>query len=205
MSGDREAIARLPMPDLEKIIVATLTGMTTDQFNAEVAKWLSSAKDPRWKKPYTELTYLPMIELLSFLREHGYKTYIVTGFGQDFVRVYSQKVYGITPDQVVGSALATEYGYAKDGTPQLIKVPKLMLNDKHAGKPEGIHLMIGQRPHGRVRQFDRRSTDARVRGGRRRCPIVDAGAARRRKARVCVWPRNRTSGFEDRHVDASAL
>jgi len=147
MSGDREAIARLPMPDLEKIIVATLTGMTTDQFNAEVAKWLSSAKDPRWKKPYTELTYLPMIELLSFLREHGYKTYIVTGFGQDFVRVYSQKVYGITPDQVVGSALATEYGYAKDGTPQLIKVPKLMLNDNNAGKPEGIHLMIGQRPH----------------------------------------------------------
>ncbi len=147
MSGDREAIARLPMPDLEKIIVATLTGMTTDQFNAQVAKWLDSAKDPRWKKPYTELTYLPMIELLSFLREHGYKTYIVTGFGQDFVRVYSQKVYGIPPGQVVGSALATEYGYAKDGTPQLIKAPKLMLNDNDAGKPEGIHLMIGQRPH----------------------------------------------------------
>ena len=88
-----------------------------------------------------------MLELLSFLREHGYKTYIVTGFGQDFVRVYSQKVYGIPPEQVVGSALATEYGYAKDGTPQLIKMPKLMLNDNNAGKPEGIHLMIGQRPH----------------------------------------------------------
>jgi phosphoglycolate phosphatase-like HAD superfamily hydrolase len=147
MSGDREAIAKLPTPDLEKIIVATLTGMTTTDFAAQVSKWLSTAKDPRWKKPYTELTYLPMIELLSFLREHGYKTYIVTGFGQDFVRVYSQKVYGIPPDQVVGSALATEYGYAKDGTPQLIKVPKLMLNDNNAGKPEGIHLMIGQRPH----------------------------------------------------------
>ncbi len=87
-----------------------------------------------------------MTELLSFLREHGYKTYIVTGFGQDFVRVYSQKVYGIPPEQVVGSALATEYGYAKDGTPQLIKVPKLMLNDNNAGKPEGIHLMIGRKP-----------------------------------------------------------
>ena len=118
LSGDREAIAKLPMADLEKILLATLTGMTTDEFNTEVTKWLATAKDPRWKKPYTELTYLPMIELLSFLREHGYKTYIVTGFGQDFVRVYSQKVYGIPPEQVVGSALATEYGYAKDGTPQ---------------------------------------------------------------------------------------
>jgi hypothetical protein len=140
---------RLPLPtaDLEKIIMATLTGVTTDEFSAEVTKWLSTAKDPRWKKPYTELTYLPMTELLSFLREHGYKTFIVTGFGQDFVRVYAQKVYGIPPDQVVGSALATEYGYAKDGAPQLVKVPKLMLNDNNAGKPEGIHLMIGQRPH----------------------------------------------------------
>ena len=147
LSGDREAIAKLPMADLEKIVVATMTGMTTDQFNAEVTKWMGSAKDPRWKRPYTELTYLPMTELLSFLREHGYKTYIVTGGGQDFVRTYSQKVYGIPPDQIVGSALATEYGYAKDGTPQLLKVPKLMLNDNDAGKPEGIHLMIGQRPH----------------------------------------------------------
>ena len=146
MSGDREAIAKLPTADLEKIIVATLTGMTTDDFNAEVAKWLSAAKDPRWKKPYTELAYKPMVEVLQYLREHGYKTYIVTGFGQDFVRVYSEKVYDIPPEQVVGSALATEYGYAKDGTPQLVKVPKLMLNDNDAGKPQGIHLMIGRKP-----------------------------------------------------------
>ena len=147
ISGDREAIAKLPTPDLEKIIVATLTGMTTDEFNAEVTKWLSAAKDPRWKKPYTELTYQPMLEVLKYLRENGYKTYIVTGFGQDFVRVYSEKVYGIPPEQVVGSALATEYGYAKDGTPQLVKAPKLLLNDDNAGKPEGIHMMIGRRPH----------------------------------------------------------
>ena len=147
LSGDREAIAKLTTPDLEKIIVSTLTGMTTDQFAAEVAKWLSTAKDPRWKRPYTELVYQPMLELLKYLRAHGYKTYIVTGFGQDFVRVYAQKVYGIPPEQVVGSALATTYGYAKDGTPQLVKSPKLMLNDNDAGKPEGIHLMIGRRPH----------------------------------------------------------
>jgi len=147
LSGDREAIAKLTTPDLEKIIVSTLTGMTTDQFAAEVAKWLSTARDPRWKRPYTELVYQPMLEMLKYLRAHGYKTYIVTGFGQDFVRVYAQKVYGIPPEQVVGSALATTYGYAKDGTPQLVKSPKLMLNDNDAGKPEGIHLMIGRRPH----------------------------------------------------------
>jgi phosphoglycolate phosphatase-like HAD superfamily hydrolase len=147
LSGDRDAIAKLSLPDLEKIAVATLTGMTTDQFAAEVAKWLASAKDPRWHRPYTELVYQPMLDLLKYLSEHGYKTFIVTGGGQDFVRVYSQKVYGIPPDQVVGSAVTTTYGYAKDGTPQLIKTEKLMLNDNNAGKPEGIHMMIGQRPH----------------------------------------------------------
>ena len=89
LSGNREAIAKLTMPDLEKILVATLTGMTMDEFNAEVKKWLATAKDPRWKRPYTELTYQPMQEVLSYLRANGYKTYIVTGGGQDFVRVYS--------------------------------------------------------------------------------------------------------------------
>ena len=147
LSGNREAIAKLTMPDLEKIIVATLTGMTTEEFNAEVKKWLAAAKDPRWKRPYTELTYQPMQEVMSYLRANGYKTFIVTGFGQDFVRVYSQQVYDIPPEQVVGSALATKYGYAKDGKPILIKEPKLMLNDNNAGKPEGIHLMIGRRPY----------------------------------------------------------
>jgi hypothetical protein len=88
-----------------------------------------------------------MLEVMNYLRGSGYKTFIVTGFGQDFVQVYSQQVYGIPPDQVVGSALATRYGYTKDGEPILIKEPKLMLNDNNAGKPEGIHLMIGRRPY----------------------------------------------------------
>jgi haloacid dehalogenase-like hydrolase len=146
LAGNREAISKLPLRDLEKIIVATLTGMTTEEFVAEVKKWLASAKDPRWKRPYTELVYQPMLEVLNYLRGNGFKTYIVTGFGQDFVRVYSQQVYGIPPEQVVGSALAVKYGYGKDGKPILTKQPKLMLNDNDAGKPEGIHLMIGRRP-----------------------------------------------------------
>jgi phosphoglycolate phosphatase-like HAD superfamily hydrolase len=147
MSGNREAMAKLTMPDLEKILFATLTGMSTDEFEAESAKWLAEAKDPRWKRPYTELVYQPMQEVLEYLRANGYKTYIVTGGGQDFVRQYSEKTYGIPPEQVVGTAGATKYGYDKNGKPFLTKEPKLLLNDNDAGKPEGIHLMIGRRPH----------------------------------------------------------
>jgi phosphoglycolate phosphatase-like HAD superfamily hydrolase len=146
MSGNREVIAKLSMQDLEKILVATLTGMSVDEFIAEASKWLDTARDPRWKRPYTELTYQPMQEALQYLRANGYKTFIVTGGGQDFVRVYAERIYGIPPDQVVGTATGTRYGYAKDGKPFLTKEPKLLLNDNDAGKPEGIHLMIGRRP-----------------------------------------------------------
>ncbi len=147
LSGDREAIAKLPLRGLEEIAMATLSGMTVDEFDAEVKKWLSVAKDPRWKRPYTDLTYQPMQDVLSYFRANGYKTYIVTGGGQDFVRQYSERVYGIPPEQVVGSAGDTTYGYDKDGKPILTKDPKLLLNNDNAGKPEGIHLQIGRRPH----------------------------------------------------------
>jgi phosphoserine phosphatase len=147
MSGNRSAIAKLSMQDLEKIAAATLTGMSVDEFAAQSKKWLDSAKDPRWKRPYTELTYLPMQEVMTYLRANGYRTYIVTGGGQDFVRQYSQQVYGIPPEQVVGTAGETRYGYDKSGRPFLTKQPKLMLNDNGPGKPEGIHMMIGKRPY----------------------------------------------------------
>jgi len=147
LSGDREAMAKLTMPDLEKILAATLTGMTVDEFEAEAKKWVGAAKDPRWKRPYTDLTYLPMQEMLRYLRANGYKTYIVTGGGQDFVRAYAEKVYGIPPEQVVGTAGVTKYGYDKNSKPFLMKEPKLLLNDNNAGKPESIHLMIGRRPY----------------------------------------------------------
>ena len=147
LSGDRAAIARLTMRDLEKILVATLTGVTTDQYQADVKRWLATAKDPRWKRPYTELTYQPMQEVLRYLRAHGYKTYIVSGGGQDFIRVYAEQTYGIPPEQVVGTMGSTTYGYDKDGQPILTKVPKLLLNAVEAGKPEGIQLMIGRRPY----------------------------------------------------------
>jgi phosphoglycolate phosphatase-like HAD superfamily hydrolase len=146
LSGNREAIAKLSMDDLIKIAAATLTGMSVDEFQTEARKWLDTARDPRWKRPYTELTYLPMIEVLKYLRANGYRTYIVTGGGQDFVRVYAEEVYGIPPEQVVGTAGGTSYGYDKNGRPFLTKEPKLLLNDNNAGKPEGIHLVIGRPP-----------------------------------------------------------
>src|SRR5271169_1277748 len=104
LSGDREAMAKLALPDLVKILAATLTGMSVEEFDAEAKKWIETAKHPRWKRLYTDLTYQPMQEVMSYLRANGYKTYIVTGGGQDFVRVYAEKVYGIPPEQVVGSA-----------------------------------------------------------------------------------------------------
>jgi phosphoglycolate phosphatase-like HAD superfamily hydrolase len=147
LSGNHEAIAKLPMRDLEKVLVATLTGMTVEEFKAEASKWLETARHPRWKRPYTELIYQPMLEVLRYLRGNGYKTYIVTGGGQDFVRVFAEKAYGIPPEQVVGTASGTKYGYGKDGKPFLLKDPRLLLNDNNAGKVEGIHLMIGRRPY----------------------------------------------------------
>jgi phosphoglycolate phosphatase-like HAD superfamily hydrolase len=146
LSGNQEEMAKLSSRDLEKILFATLTGMPVEVFEAEVKKWIEAAKHPRWKRLYTDLIYQPMLEVLQYLRANGYKTYIVTGGGQDFVRVYSQQVYGIPPEQVIGTAGGTKYRYGKDGRPFLTKEPKLLLNDNDAGKPEGIHLEIGRRP-----------------------------------------------------------
>lgn len=147
LSGNRQEIARLTTPDLERILVATLSGMTVEQFKAEVTKWLETARHPRWNRPYTDLVYQPMLEVLRFLRANDYRTYIVTGGGQDFARMGSGKMYEIPPEQVVGTASATKYEYDKDGKPTLFKEPKLMLFDDFGGKAEGIHLMIGRRPY----------------------------------------------------------
>src|SRR5689334_9829055 len=114
LSGNREVIAKLPLHELEKILVATLTGMSVEDFEGQVKQWLTSAKHARWKRPYTELIYQPMLEVMQQLRANGFKTYIVTGGGQDFVRVYSEKVYGVPPEQVVGTAGGTKFGYHKD-------------------------------------------------------------------------------------------
>src|SRR5262249_41121658 len=121
-------------------------GMTVEEFSAEVKEWLSTARHPRWKRRYTELAYEPMVELLRYLRANGYRTYIVTGSGQDFVRVFDAEGYCIPCEQVGGSIGETKYGYDRRGRPMLTREPKLLLNDNNTGKPEGIHMAIGRRP-----------------------------------------------------------
>jgi phosphoglycolate phosphatase-like HAD superfamily hydrolase len=147
LSGDKAALARLANEDLVKILEATLTGMSVQQFQSQVHAWLERARDPRWKRKYSELTYLPMQQLMRYLRANGYRTYIVTGGGQAFVRVFAEETYGIPPEQVIGSAGATSYGYDEHGNPVLTKEAKLLLLDDNTGKPQGIELMIGRRPH----------------------------------------------------------
>jgi len=146
LTGNLEAVAQLPVKDLEKLLSTTFSGMPVDVFASETRAWLASATDRRWKRPFTALTYQPMREVLQYLRGNGFKTYIVTGGGQDFVRVYSDRIYGIPPEQIVGSADCTKFGYDKEGKPFLTIGPRLLLDDNFAGKPEGIHLLIGRRP-----------------------------------------------------------
>jgi phosphoserine phosphatase len=146
LAGDRAAMANFTMKDLEKILLATHTGMTTDEFASIAKDWIAKARDPRWHRPFTELVYQPMLEVMRYLRTNGYKTYIVTGGGQAFVRTYAEHTYGIPPEQVIGSALETEYVYNKKGQGILTRPPKLLLNNDLSGKPEDIYLFIGQRP-----------------------------------------------------------
>jgi phosphoglycolate phosphatase-like HAD superfamily hydrolase len=145
LSGDRAAIAKLTLSDLEKILAVTHTGMTVEVFQKSVQDWISTAQHPRFHRLYTELIYQPMFEVMQYLRANGFRTYIVTGGGQDFVRVYSERVYGIPGEQVVGSTADTTFGY-KDGKSELTKVPQGVRVDDKDGKPIGIHLMIGRRP-----------------------------------------------------------
>jgi hypothetical protein len=146
VTGDKEAIAKLTLKDIEVIGLATSTGTTTEEFQAIVKDWMATAKHPRYDKPYPQMVYQPMLEVMKYLRDNGYKTYIVTGGGQDFVRAYAQQVYGISPEQVIGSALETQYGYNKEGQGVLMRAPKLLLNNNFSGKPEDIYLFLGRHP-----------------------------------------------------------
>jgi len=146
MSGDRAAIGALPDKDLMTLLAVTHAGMTVVQFRDEVRGWIAKARDPRFGRPYTDLTYTPMREAMAYLRASGFKVFIVTGGEQDFVRAYSEQTYQVPPEQVVGTMLATEFGYDAAGKAVVIKVPKLILRDDGDGKPQGIHLVIGRRP-----------------------------------------------------------
>ncbi len=147
LDRDKAAMAKFSMQDLETIAAATQVGMTTDAFATIAAAWIVKAKDPRWKRLYTELIYKPMLEVMQYLRSKSFKTYIVTGGGQAFVRVYSRRVYGIAPEQVIGTSLKTKYAYGEHGRAILIREPTLLLNNNMSGKAEDIYLFLGGRPH----------------------------------------------------------
>jgi phosphoglycolate phosphatase-like HAD superfamily hydrolase len=143
---DQAAMAKFTESDWMQIIAATHAGMSTETFQKIVSDWLASAKAPRFNRPYTELIYEPMLEVMRYLRANGFKTYIVTGGGQEFVRVYSEKVYGVPPEQVVGSSIVTHYDDS-NGAPVLMREPKVFFIDDGPGKAVGINLFIGKRPY----------------------------------------------------------
>jgi hypothetical protein len=144
MSGDREAIAKLPLRDIFEIVMLSQSGMTVEDYRAEVRQCLMAAKHPRWNRPYTDLVYQPMLEVLSLLRVKGFANYIATGGGASFVREYSSRVYDIPPERVCGMAQPDKFDYSKDGKPVLIYEPKVVLNNLEAGKIENFWLSDDQ-------------------------------------------------------------
>ncbi len=143
--GDLPALIEGGTAGLLRLIGLTHAGITTDEFSRRVDAWASTARHPRWNKSYLEITYAPMRELLVYLRAHGFKTFIVSGGGADFMRVWSERVHGIPPEQVVGSTGRTTFERRADG-PVLIKTTDHLFVDDKEGKPVGIHQFIGRRP-----------------------------------------------------------
>ena len=145
LKGDLKGALAGGEPAVVAIIAATHTGITTQEFDKVVSDWIATARHPVTKRLFTEMVYQPMLDLLSYLRANSFKTFIVSGGGVDFMRVFSERVYGIPPEQVVGSTGKVEYQMA-NGKPVLMKMPEILLVDDKAGKPAGIHQFIGRRP-----------------------------------------------------------
>ncbi|HEX4045646.1 MAG TPA: HAD family hydrolase [Gammaproteobacteria bacterium] len=145
LSGDRQAISKLTLPDIQRIIAVTHTGITTDQFQTIVKEWLRTAKSARFNRPYPQLVYQPMLEAMDYLRANDFKVYIVTGGGQDFVRAFSLAAYQVPTEQVIGSAGKTQYTY-QNKQPVLMKLPAVLFIDDKVGKPQAIYLFIGKKP-----------------------------------------------------------
>lgn len=145
LEDDRAALAKLGEKGAAELIAATHAGMTTDEFEEIVRDWLKTARHPRFKRPYTELVYQPMLEVLAHLRGSGFKTFIVSGGDTDFMRVFAERVYGVPPEQVIGSSLVTTFEQ-RGGKFVLVRQPKVFFVDDHKGKPEAIQRVIGRRP-----------------------------------------------------------
>jgi phosphoglycolate phosphatase-like HAD superfamily hydrolase len=146
LDKDIKALAAAGEKGLLEIVAVTHTGMTTDEFSKSVLDWTATARHPRFNRPYTELVFQPMLELLAYLRENGFKTFVVSGGGVEFMRPWMEKVYGIPPEQVVGSSGVVKFQMGADGKPSLLKTAKIEFVDDGPGKPVGINRFIGRRP-----------------------------------------------------------
>jgi hypothetical protein len=145
LKGDVKGALAGGEPAIAQIVMATHVGMTTGEFEQIVKDWLATAKHPKTKRPYTEMVYQPMLELLAYLRANGFKTFIVSGGGIEFMRPWTERVYGVPPEQVVGSSIKTMFEM-RDGKPVLARLPEMNFIDDKTGKPVGINEHIGRRP-----------------------------------------------------------
>jgi phosphoserine phosphatase len=145
LAGDIKALAASGEKGLMELIAVTHAGMTSDEFARIVSDWLATARHPRFKRPYTDLVYQPMLELLTYLRANGFKTFIVSGGGIEFMRPWTARIYGVPPEQVVGSSIKTKFEM-RDGRPTLFRLPQINFIDDKTGKPIGINEHIGRRP-----------------------------------------------------------
>jgi phosphoserine phosphatase len=146
LAGDMAAFAKFTMNDLEALVEVSHAGMSTDAFRDIVVDWIEKAKHPRWDRSYTDLVYQPMLEVMRYFEDNGFRNYIVTGGGQAFVRAYAEGVYDMTPEQVIGSSLETQFEYDTGGAAFLMRPPKLLLYNDSAGKPQDIYLFLGRPP-----------------------------------------------------------
>lgn len=203
LDGDMQALAASGERGLMEMLVATHAGMTTGEFEHIVENWLSAARHPKFGRAYTELVYQPMIELLGYLRANGFKTFIVSGGGVEFMRPWTERVYGVPPEQVIGSTIKTRFQMRGD-IPMLFRLPEINFIDDGAGKPVGINERIGRRP---IAAFGNSDGDLQMlqwttkAAGRRLGVIVhhtDAG-------REYAYDRQVHMGKLDKALDAAAL
>ena len=203
LEGDMKTLAASGERGLMMLLLETHTGMTANEFQKIVLDWIATARDPRFKRPYTELAYLPMIELLGLLRANGFKTFIASGGGIEFMRPWTERVYGVPPEQVVGSSVKTRF-QMRDGRPELFRLPEVNFIDDGAGKPVGINEYIGRRP---IAAFGNSDGDlemlqwATMSGGRRFGLIVHHTDGTREYA----YDRDTSFGRLDKALDAAAL
>jgi haloacid dehalogenase-like hydrolase len=203
LEGDMKTLSETGERGLIALLMATHPGITAIEFRNIVVEWITTARDPHFKRPYTDLAYQPMLELLTFLRANGFKTFIISGGGIEFIRPWAERVYGVPPEQVVGSSIKTKF-QMRDGTPELFRLPEMHFVDDNAGKPVGINHHIGRRP---VAAFGNSDGDLEMlqwttmADGHRLGLIVHHTDAEREYA----YDRNTSFGRLDKALDAAAI